>query len=161
MLRVDINLLFTVINLLLLTVAFRIFLFKPVKKIIEKRQEEVDAEYNEAKKKQEEADALMKQCEEDTAALEATKEKVLKDAKNDAMTEYKRIISEAEITAKEIKEEAKVQAAGTKENLLKKTEQEYAELVIDAAKKVVGSQYGEELDRSLYDEFLTKVGEKS
>ncbi len=161
MLRVDINLLFTVINILLLAVAFKIFLFKPVENIIAKRQEEVEEQYDAAVKKQEEAEELKKKCEEDAAELEEQKEKVLKDAKNDAMTEYKRIVSEAEVTAKEIKEEAKVQAAGTKENLLKKTEEEYANLVIDAAKKVVGSQYGEELDRSLYDEFLTKVGEKA
>ena len=140
---------------------FKIFLFKPVENIIAKRQEEVEEQYDAAVKKQEEAEELKKKCEEDAAELEEQKEKVLKDAKNDAMTEYKRIVSEAEVTAKEIKEEAKVQAAGTKENLLKKTEEEYANLVIDAAKKVVGSQYGEELDRSLYDEFLTKVGEKA
>ena len=34
MLRVDINLLFTIINLLVLFIAMKIFLFKPVQKII-------------------------------------------------------------------------------------------------------------------------------
>ena len=36
------NLIITVINLLILTVALRVILFKPVLAIIEKRQEEVD-----------------------------------------------------------------------------------------------------------------------
>ena len=56
MLRVDINLLFTVINILLLAVAFKIFLFKPVENIIAKRQEEVEEQYDAAVKKQEEAE---------------------------------------------------------------------------------------------------------
>ena len=42
MLRVDWNLLFTIINLLVLFVAMRVFLFKPVQKIIAERQEEAD-----------------------------------------------------------------------------------------------------------------------
>ena len=43
MIRIDAaNLIFTVINLLVLVVAMRIFLFKPVQNIIAKRQEEAD-----------------------------------------------------------------------------------------------------------------------
>ena len=48
MLRVDWNLLLTIINLLLLFVLMRIFLFKPVQKIIAARQEEADRQINEA-----------------------------------------------------------------------------------------------------------------
>ena len=44
MLRVDWNLLLTIINLLLLFVLMRIFLFKPVQKIIAARQAEAEKE---------------------------------------------------------------------------------------------------------------------
>ena len=54
MLKVDINLVFTIINLLVLFVAMRIFFFKPIKKIIEDRQAEADRQFEEAKEKQEE-----------------------------------------------------------------------------------------------------------
>ena len=43
MLKVDINLVFTIINLLVLFVAMRIFFFKPIKKIIDDRQAEADS----------------------------------------------------------------------------------------------------------------------
>ena len=43
MLRLDWNLVFTVINLLILYVLMRKFLFKPVNEILEKRQKEEDA----------------------------------------------------------------------------------------------------------------------
>ena len=48
MLRVDWNLLLTIINLLLLFVLMRIFLFKPVQKIIAARQEEADRQFKDA-----------------------------------------------------------------------------------------------------------------
>ena len=50
------NLIITVINLLILTVALRVLLFKPVLKIIAQRQEEVDKELDEAKQVKKEAE---------------------------------------------------------------------------------------------------------
>lgn len=41
MLRLDINLVFTIINLIVLFVLMRIFLFKPVNNIIAKREEAI------------------------------------------------------------------------------------------------------------------------
>ena len=42
MLRIDINLLFTVINLIIIYVIIRKLLFKPVKKIIAQREAEIN-----------------------------------------------------------------------------------------------------------------------
>ena len=55
MLRLDWNILFTVINLILLFIAMRVFLFKPVRKIIAARQEEADKQFAEAAASKEEA----------------------------------------------------------------------------------------------------------
>ena len=48
MLRVDINLLFTVINLLFLVFLMKKFLFKPVRAVLEKRQNEIEASFKNA-----------------------------------------------------------------------------------------------------------------
>ena len=48
MLKLDINLVFTVINLLIIYFILSKFLFKPVKNILAKRQEEIDKQYAEA-----------------------------------------------------------------------------------------------------------------
>ena len=59
MLQLDVwNVLFTIINLLILFVLMRIFLYKPVQKIIAKRQEEADRQFGEAAAKQSEAEEL-------------------------------------------------------------------------------------------------------
>ncbi len=43
MLRIDINLIFTVINVLVLCAAVRIFLWKPIHKILDERQAQADS----------------------------------------------------------------------------------------------------------------------
>ena len=53
MLRLDINLVFTIINLLIWYAIIRIFLFKPINKVIDKRNAAIQEKYDEAKKMQE------------------------------------------------------------------------------------------------------------
>lgn len=63
MLKLDINLVFTVINLLIIYFILSKFLFKPVKNILAKRQEEIDKQYaeaEEAKTQQVRCDSSMK-----------------------------------------------------------------------------------------------------
>ena len=54
----------------------------------------------------------------------------------------------------------RAEAESQKKRILKNTEKEIADMVVTAAQKVVGTQSGAKIDRSLYDEFLVKAGEK-
>ena len=63
MLKLDINLVFTVINLLIIYFILSKFLFKPVKNILAKRQEEIDKQYAEAEEAKTQAGALRQQYE--------------------------------------------------------------------------------------------------
>lgn len=120
MLRVDWNLLLTIINLLLLFVLMRIFLFKPVQKIIAARQEEADRQFKEAGESKQAAEEARKQYEASLANAEEAKKQVLQEARQTADAEYKRIVSDAEKTAKQVKEDAITDAENQKAQILKK-----------------------------------------
>ena len=146
MLSVDpTNLILTVVNLLVLLVALKIFLFKPVQKIIEARQAE--------------ADGLKAQYADSLAGIEDEKKKTLQAARKDADAQYQKIVADAENKARQIKEDATAEAQHQKAQIIKGAEKEIADMVVDAATKVVGKQSGAEIDRSLYNEFLDKAGE--
>ena len=55
MLRLDFNLVFTILNILIWYVLIRKFLFKPINNIITKREEALNARYDEVKQLQAEA----------------------------------------------------------------------------------------------------------
>ena len=152
MLRVDWNLLLTIINLLLLFVLMRIFLFKPVQKIIAARQEEAD-------ERKQAAEEARKQYEASLANAEETKKQVLQEARQTADAEYKRIVSDAEKTAKQVKEDAITDAENQKAQILKKAEKDIADMVVDATVKIVGEKKGADVDNALYDKFLDKAGD--
>lgn len=161
MLRIDPwNILFTVLNLLILFGAMMIFFFKPIKKILEQRQAEADAQFDDAKNRQNEADELKADYEEKLKAMEAEKERTMAEAKASAKEEYQRIVGDAEQVAAQMKTDAKAEAEEERSQILKKAEKDIADLVVEAAEKVVGEKSGEAADKSLYDDFLHKAGDK-
>lgn len=160
MLSVDpASLILTVVNLLVLLVGLKIFLFKPVQKIIAARQAEADQQFGEAATKQAEADELKTQYQKSLAGIEDEKKKTLQAARKDADAQYQKIVTDAQDKARQIKEDAMQQAEHQKAQIIKGAEKEIADMVVDAATKVVGKQSGEDVDRSLYSEFLNKAGE--
>lgn len=156
MLKVDINLLFEVINLLVLFIAFRLVLFKPVQKIIAQRQEEADKEYKEAVAAKEDAVAKKTEYENSLLTIENERKNVLSKARKSANEEYVKIVEDANVKAQKIHEEAKISAEHEKQQILKKVESDIADMVVDATSKIIA---GNTDNKALYDEFINKAGE--
>lgn len=154
------SILITVVNLLVLVVLMRIFLFKPVQKIIAERQAEADKEFEEASRLQAEADGLKIKYEKSLADAESQKKEIISEARKSADEEYQKIIDDAVKAAKEVKRDAEVSAENKKAQIIKSAEQEIANLALDAAVKVVGKNNGADVDSALLDEFLDKAGDK-
>jgi len=156
MLRIDFNLIFTVINILVLFGGLWFVLFKPVRKILDERQAEADREFEEAKAKQAEADAAKEKYDDSLAELEKNRAEAMTEARRKADSEYQRIIGHAEVQAKDITDRATIEAENQKKKILKSAEEEIADMVVEAAGKVAGTAGGADFDRALYDEFLSK-----
>ena len=84
MLELDINLLFTVIDVLILFFALRKFLFKPVRRIMEERKNEIDQSYAEAEKTRQEAASMKSEYDRTMQELDEKKEQSVAEAKAQA-----------------------------------------------------------------------------
>ena len=146
MLRLDINLVFTIINLLIWYAIIRIFLFKPINKVIDKRSAAIQEKYDEAKKMQEEA------CQDE---IEVEKNKVLDAARASAREEGRQLIENAQKEADKVIRKAGEDARREKDKMLEQAKHEILSLVLDAA---AGSMNKKSDDSALYDEFLKKAG---
>ncbi len=153
------NIAFTVINLLILFVAFRLLFFKPVAAIIEARQKEADEEYAKATAKEQEAGQLAASYEEQLKSAETEKKQIIAEARKTADAEYQNIVAGAKTDAKQIRDDAVAAANRQKEEIISSAKKEIADMVVDATTKVVGTKTGADVDSSLFDEFLGKAGE--
>ena len=147
----------TVVNLLILFIAFRIFFFKPIANIIAKRQEEANEIYGKASEKEAQADELKKQYEDKLVDVEDEKKKILSDARKNADTQYQKIVADAKNDAQAIKDNAVAEANQEKNKIIAGAKKEIADIVVDATTKVVASKTGADIDSELFD--LGKAGE--
>ena len=161
MLKLDINLLFTVINILILYFIVRKFLFKPVQKILDARQAEIDGQYAEAEEAQAAAEELKKQYETTMGSIDQEKETILSEAREKAGKEYNRILDDARAQADKIVEDARKDADAEQQKRRQQAQEEIADLVMAATAKIVASKQNAEADRELYNQFIAKTGEKA
>ena len=153
------SILFTVVNLLILFIAFRIFFFKPLAKIIAQRQKEADELYEEALSRQNDAEELKNSYEQKLIGTESERKQILAEARKHADGEYQNILADAKSEASQIHKDAVAAAEHEKSEIIGSARKEIAQLIVDATTKVVGSKNSAEVDSDLYEQFLGKAGE--
>ena len=158
MLKVDINLLFTVINLGVIFFVIWKFLFKPVKKIIAKRQEEVEGQYAKAEEAKALADEERTKYEQAMSQAEDEKNSIIKEGRAQAGSERDKIIADAKNEASGIVETAKKDAEEARKRIMLKGAEELSELVSQAAGKIAQTKEDPEADSRLFDDFISKTG---
>lgn len=159
MLRLDINLVFTIINLLVLYFLLKKFLFKPVNTIIEQREEAIKKQFDEAEETKKQAVELKKEYEASLENAKEDSEKIVQEARVKARTEYDRIVKSADEDVARRLQKAEEAIAEEKAKSLRSMENEIENLVMAAATKVVGEKVTVENSQKLYDEFLAEMGE--
>ena len=155
------NLLFTIINLLVLLFLMKKFLYKPVLGTIAKRQELLAGEFARAEESQKEAKELKETYEAFLSDAKTEKVKIIKEAKVQAEKEYDKILADADEKAKQVILDAKLAGQSEKEKAVKEAEMEITKLAVAAASKIVSKTADEKNDYDIYEEFLKKAGEDS
>ena len=137
------NIIFTVINLLILYYFLHRFLFKPVREVLEKRRGEIDSSYKDAEEAKRQAVELREQLEK---------------TKLEASQEYDEIIGNARQKAERILSDAKLEAEKEAKAKQHEMQEQMALLVAQAAYKIAASKDSSENDSKLYDTFLKDAG---
>ncbi len=156
MLRIDIDLIFTVINVLVLCAAVRIFLWKPIHKILDERAAMVEQSFAEAEQAKQQANALLAEQSATKDAFELEKAAAMSDTRQKAREESERIVAAARERADAIVRQAENDATRRKDEIMEQAQGEIREIIIAATAKMVGAQTDTQSD--LYDAFLEKAG---
>lgn len=155
------NIVYTVINLLILYVVFRLFLFKRVDAVLQKRREEIEQATAEAVKKEKEAENLKESYAKKLQDVGKECDEMVAKSKKDGYDEYDRIINDAKEKAEQIiieaKHNAQIEAQREKDAYVS----ELTDLVVHAANKIAVSKHDEETDKELYNKFIFEAIEKS
>ena len=143
----------TLINTLIIFILFKVFLFKPVGKILDKRNEMAAAKRakeSAAKTEQEYIEKLAKAKEE---AADIMKQATLRAQKRE-----EEIVNEANQKAAEIKARAEENIERDKQRAVNDIKDEISDIVIMAASKVVEKEISAKDNEAIIADFLQNVG---
>ena len=143
------------LNVLILFVILRIFLFKPVNKIMNERTRSVQDDIDSAKKAREDAEELKEQYENTISEAKEEAKYIIMKAHEDAESERAAIIKKSHEEAEQIVAEADKTIENERKRIIRQAQSEIADLAIEAASKIVGANVDDEKNRRLVDEFLS------
>lgn len=159
MISFDFNIVFTLINLVVFFLLIRFALFKPIKKVLDKREKLIQSQFDEAEEAQKEADKAKADYEEKLKGAEAEKREIIAAAEATAEAEHAEIIEKAEKEAQEMKDTAEAEIEAKREKVKRETRKEIATFALETAEKVIGDSVTRQTDKEIYDKFLNESGE--
>ncbi len=151
--------LFTLLNTLTVIFVGTKFLFKPVMKMIESRQKEIDSMYENAGEAQQQAAQLETEYKEKLSNAVETGDRIVKDAVVRAQKREEEIISQAHQQAAQIMQKAESDIAQEKKKALNDAKDEISDIAMAIAGKVVGRELNAADQADLVDSFIDRLGE--
>lgn len=159
MLKLDINLLWTVVNVLIMYALLRKFLFKPVQDILDKRQQMVDAELADAQQAKTKADAALAAANEKLHNVDTEAAARREASEQQAEKEKEQLLAAAQRQADAIVAEGKAAAEAERASKLRQADAQIADLTRTVCAKVLERNLTQQDDARLLDDLLQKAGD--
>ena len=148
-------------NLVLIFVMVKKFLYKPVKKMLDKRQSTIDGQYSAANQAREDAQADRLAYEEKLKNAKQEADAVIKSAVDTATEREKEIVADAKEKAEGIIRQAQTEAALE----IRKAEQGIKKEIVDVSaaltEKLLEREISAEDHKNLIDSFIEGIGDKN
>ena len=151
------QILISLVNLLILTLIIKKFLYKPVKKMVDARRAAIDDDYAQAKAAREEAEESRRRYEIAMATAKETGDQIIADANRTAEYRSNEILTEARERATEIRRQAEADAVLERKKAEDEMKHEIANVSAQLTGKLLQREINEEDHRNLIDSFLSDL----
>ena len=151
--------LFVLLNTLAVLFVAKKFLFKPVKKMIDDRQKEIDDLYADAEQAKAGAEALEQEYKEKLSQATETGERIVREAVARGQVREEEIIRQANAEAAAILDKAAADIELEKKKAINDAKDEISDLALVIAEKVVGREFSDADQSELVDSFIDELGD--
>jgi len=153
------QILISLINLFLLFLILKKFLFKPVKKVLDKRQSELDEQYAAAENAKSQANEDRKAWEQKLSLANEQADAILQSATDNAKYRGDKMISEAKERADAIIRTAQNEAELERKKAADGIKREIVEVSGALTEKMLEREINTEDHRTLIDSFIEEIGD--
>lgn len=136
------------------------YVWKPVKKIMDDREQLIHDDIDFAENRKVEAQRLKEENEAQLKQTQAEISEVMENAKNQAKKEQEMIINEAQTRSTHMIQEAQVDIEREKEQAIRDINDQVAELSVLIAEKMIVKEINSEDQKDLVAKYLQEAGDK-
>ena len=154
------QILVSLVNLLLLFLIVKKFLYKPVKKMLETRQNTIDGDYAAAEEAKNEALKNQKAYEEKLSNAKTEADGVIQSAVDTAASREKEILAEAKEKAEGIMRKAREDAELEKRKAQEGIKQEIISVSTLLAEKMLEREINAQDHEQMIDSFIDSIGDE-
>ena len=151
--------LFTLANTIALFLVLKKFLWKPVLKMIDDRQKEIDTMYADAESAKADALAMEQEYTQKLSRAAETGERLVKEAQLRGQSREEEIIRQANAEADAIRKKAAADVDREKKKAINEAKNEISDIALVIAGKVVEKELTEASQAELVDRFIADLGE--
>lgn len=158
MLTFNSGLLWTFVNLIVFFLILKKLLFQPVMGMIEKREQMISGQIEDAEQKNTQAGLLKEKYEAELKNANQEAAMIVKTAKERGKEEYEKILRDADAEASKIIADARKTIETEREKAVQGIQNEIAQVAIAAASKVIQENVDQASNEKILDDFLREAG---
>ena len=147
----------SILNLLILTLILKKFLFKPVHNMLDKRKEQVDSLYRDAEQSRQKAEEDRALYGEKLAGAVEEAETIVRSAAQRADKQSDEILADAKRRAAETVKQAEEDIEQAKKKAMDELKNEVAGISVQIAENVVGRELNGDDHKELIDSFIDRL----
>lgn len=159
MLEFNSGFVFTIINLIVLCLLLRKFLFIPVTKIMAEREALIHHAMDEAKKREETAQALLTDAQRQVSGAAREAERVSQLRLQEAKAQEEALLEEARAESQRIIDLGQKKAQLERQQLINGAKAQVVDMALETARRIAGSRAEPEHAEKLFQSLLEEVGE--
>ena len=152
------TIIFTLINTLIILLIYKIFLHKPVMKILDERKQKIGEEMKAAEDAQAAAEAMKTEYAEKLRESKEEAAQIVSAAVKRAGERENQIIAEAQQEAADMKKKAEESIELEKKKAINEIKDQISDIVIMASEKVCEKEISKTDNEALINKFIAEVG---
>lgn len=148
-----------IVNFVLLLIILRMFLYKPIVGMLDRRREKIKTDLQEAEQARSQAETAKQEYEKQLEEAREERRSILAQATEQAEKMREEILAKARAEAQELVTKTQDEMEYQRRQALLGAQDQMVDLAIAAAAKVVGESLDEQAHRRLIQGFIAEVGD--
>lgn len=148
-----------IVNFVLLLIILRMFLYKPILGMLDRRREKIKTDLQDAEQARSQAETAKQEYEKQLEEAREERRSILAQATEQAEKMREEILAKARAEAQELVTKTQDEIQYERRQALLGAQDQIADLAIAAAAKVVGESLDEQAHRRLIQGFIAEVGD--